>query len=161
MLLLITALLVALAAGVFFAWSCSVTPGLGKVDDYTYLAAMQSMNRKIQNPVFFTCFFGAAILLPVCTYMNYQHPATIHFCLLLAAAFCYLTGVMGVTIVGNIPLNNKLDMMDLKNATAAQMAGFRAGFESVWNLLNNIRTIAATVSLLLVLIACVYGNRQS
>ena len=63
-ILIITATLSALVAGLFFAWSVSVTLGLARVSDSEYVSAMQSINRAIQNPAFFTAFFGAQILLP-------------------------------------------------------------------------------------------------
>ena len=49
-LLLITTLFSGLMAGLFYAWSISVTPGLAKIDNSSYLKAFQSMNRAILNP---------------------------------------------------------------------------------------------------------------
>jgi len=68
-LLVITTLITGLMAGLFFAWSCSVMPGLARLSDDEFLSSMQSMNRAIQNPLFFCCFFGAALLLPVSSYV--------------------------------------------------------------------------------------------
>ena len=62
-ILVITATLTALMAGLFFAWSCSVMPGFARLKDREFVAAMQAANRAIQNPVFFAAFFGAPIFL--------------------------------------------------------------------------------------------------
>ncbi|MBC8154239.1 MAG: DUF1772 domain-containing protein, partial [Bacteroidetes bacterium] len=59
----------ALIAGLLYAYSCSVNPGLNRLSDASYLAAMQSINREIQNPVFFLSFLGALVLLPLSTWM--------------------------------------------------------------------------------------------
>ena len=56
-ILVITATLTALVAGLFFAWSVSITLGLARVSDSEYVSVMQSINRAIQNPVFFAAFF--------------------------------------------------------------------------------------------------------
>ncbi len=70
LLLLGTAVLTALIAGLFYAYSCSVVLGLGKLSDAEYLKAMQNINREILNPVFFMMsFMGTAILLPVSAFV--------------------------------------------------------------------------------------------
>ena len=154
MILIITATVTGLMAGLFFAWSCSVTIGLARLSNTEYLSAMQSLNRAIQNPLFFACFFGAAILLPVSTFMHYSQASTNQFWLLLSATSIYLIGVMGVTIFGNIPLNNMLDSFAIQSGTVGEIALTRTKFELPWNRLNNIRTVASTASLVLVILAC-------
>ncbi len=103
-ILVITATLTALVAGLFFAWSVSITLGLLRVSDSEYVAVMQSTNRAIQNPIFFAAFFGAQIFLLVSLFFFYGQNS--RFSLLLAAAVIYTIGVMGVTIFGNVPMNN-------------------------------------------------------
>ena len=61
MLLVITTTITGLAAGLFYSWSVSVTPGIGRLGDKEYLAAFQAMNRAIINPVFMLCFFDVAV----------------------------------------------------------------------------------------------------
>lgn len=154
LLLLFTALTTALSAGVFFTWSCSVTPGLARLSDERYLAAFQEMNRAIQNPLFFACFFGAALLLPASTFLHYRPGNMVCFWLLLSATLLYLIFVMGMTILGNVPLNEGLDAFPVAGASPAAMTAKRAAFEAPWNRLNTIRTITSTLAFLLVLLAC-------
>lgn len=157
-LLIITATTTALTAGLFYSWACSVTIGLGRLPNAEYIAAMQSINRAILNPVFFSCFLGAAILLPICTYVQYGQSASPRFWLLLAATATYLIGVFGVTIFGNVPLNEALDGFQLQSASTQEMITQRTKFEIPWNNLNMVRTVASVVSIVLVIVACISGS---
>ncbi|MFP3590523.1 DUF1772 domain-containing protein [Chryseobacterium sp. SIMBA_038] len=155
-LLIVTAVLTALIAGLFYAYSCSVVLGLGKLSDTEYLKAMQSINREILNPVFFVSFMGTAVLLPISTFLyRAQNPV---FILLLLATLAYLIGVFGVTIVGNVPLNDQLDKFDIVNSTKEGIRQMRDNFENRWNFLNNVRTVFSVISILLVVCACVWNK---
>lgn len=156
--LLITAVLTALIAGLFYAYSCSVVLGLGKLSDTEYLKSMQSINREILNPVFFMSFMGTAILLPVTTFLLRGDQPSFIFLLLASAA--YLTRVFGVTVVGNVPLNDMLDKFDISASTADAVKQMRTSFENRWNLLNNVRTVFSVISIALVVCACIW-SRQS
>jgi uncharacterized membrane protein len=147
------AITTALVAGLLYAYSCSVTPGLERLPNATYLAAMQSINRAILNPVFFAGFMGAALLLPLSTYSHYAQPVSQRFWLLLGASAVYLIGVMGVTLAGNVPLNEALDAVDLRSASTADMAAHRAAFEIPWNRFHAVRTGASILALVLVITA--------
>ena len=151
-ILIITASLTALMAGLFFAFSFAVNLGLARVTNAEYVSAMQSINRRIQNPVFLAVFLGAPIFLAISAFWHYGQ--TPRFRLLLAAAIIYLIGTFGVTVFGNIPLNNRLDRFDLKSATEEEISLQRANFERRWNNLNTIRTISSTLTVILVVIAC-------
>lgn len=151
-LLLITALSVALITGLWYAYSCSVNLGLGKLPDREYLMGMQSINREILNPVFFATFMGTLLLLPVCTWLNYGNP---RFVFLLAASAIYIIGVFGVTIGGNVPLNNALEAFNIHSSSAQEILGLRLKFEQPWNKLHQIRTFASLICLILVLVACI------
>lgn len=155
-ILTITLITTALIAGLFYSYACSVNLGLGKLSDQHYLSAMQSINREILNPVFFASFMGTLVLLPISAWLQYRTGISLSAHLLLAAAVTYAIGVFGVTIFGNVPLNNALDKFDLHTASAVDMTARRTGFELPWNRLNTIRTIAAIVSLVLAVVACIY-----
>lgn len=51
-----------LIAGLFYAYACSVMPGLARTDDRALVDAMQQINEAILNPVFALSFFGAPVL---------------------------------------------------------------------------------------------------
>jgi uncharacterized membrane protein len=157
LVLILAAAATALMAGLFFAWSCSVMPGIGRLPDATFLSSMQAMNRAILNPAFFSAFFGALLLLPLSAYLHYHHHPSPRFWLLVAASILYGIGVFGITMVGNVPLNDRVDAFPLSSASASDMAAIRAAFEEPWNQLNTIRTLASTVCIVLVIIACLYS----
>ncbi|MBE0570416.1 MAG: DUF1772 domain-containing protein [Ignavibacteriaceae bacterium] len=157
-LLVITTLFTGLMAGLFYSWSISVTPGLAKLGDEKYLSAFQSMNRAIINPSFLIVFMGLVILLILLSYFSYNSPTPVQFWYVLSATVLYLAGVMLVTFLGNIPLNNTLEALKIETMSAEQMASFRLAFESKWNTFNTIRTICSSLSFLSLVIACTYNG---
>ena len=158
-ILTIAATTTALIAGLLYAYSCSVNIGLGRLADAEYIAAMQSINKAIQNPLFFISFMGTLLLLPLCTYLHYGQPLSNRFWLLLISTMIYAIGVVGVTALGNVPLNEALDKFNLSSASVETIADERSKFEGSWNRFHAVRTIASIISLVLVIIACL--NNQS
>jgi uncharacterized membrane protein len=150
---LIAALFTGLLAGLFYGYECSVIKGLGNLQDEVYLQSFQSINKAIQNPYFFIIFMGSLVVLPVATWLCYDKYSLLTFYLLLAATVLYIVGVFGVTIFGNVPLNEALDRLNLQGSTVDEIAKQRAIFETAWNQLHTIRTIAAVASFALVLMA--------
>jgi len=151
-ILVLTATTTALMAGLFYAWSCSVMLGFARLSDREFVSAMQATNRAILNPIFFAAFLGAPLFLPISTFLHYGESP--RFALLLAATVIYLIGTFGVTMFGNVPMNNTLDRFDLESATAEEIALQRANFERRWNNLNTIRTVTSTIAVILIVIAC-------
>jgi uncharacterized membrane protein len=76
------------------------------------------------------------------------------FVRLLAATVIYLIGVFGLTVFGNVPLNNTLDRFNLESVSEKETALQRANFERCWNNLNTIRIISSTLSVIFIVIAC-------
>ncbi|TGD59719.1 anthrone oxygenase family protein [Flavobacterium humi] len=159
-ILVITTTFSALIAGLFYAYSCSVNLGLGKLSDADYIKAMQSINREIQNPVFFACFFGTLILIPLSAYLNYQQQTSVKSWLLLIAVFTYAIGVFGITVVGNVPLNDALENFNITNATPDTIRDQRALFETKWNAFNTIRTVCSLITVILLIISCINQNKS-
>ncbi len=142
-----------LMAGLFFAFSVSVNPGLARLENTAYLQSMQHINRAILNPVFLLCFMGAVVLLLASAWMHYSKPVPAGFWLTLCAALVYIVGVLGVTMAGNVPLNNALDTFDIAHATADKLQQMRDQFEGPWSKYHMVRTWACVVSFMLVLLA--------
>ncbi|WP_282043212.1 DUF1772 domain-containing protein [Winogradskyella flava] len=151
--LFITVLLNALSTGFFFAWSVSVILGTKKVSDFTYLESMQSINKEILNPAFFTVFFGSLITLLMTTYLQFNNKPV--FVLVLASAIIYLFGTFGITAFGNVPLNNELETLNITKLSLLELKNFRTYYESTWNRYHNIRTISSMISFILLLISIV------
>ena len=155
-----TAITTALIAGLMYAYSCSVNPGLGRLPDSEYIRAMQSINRAILNPLFFISFIGTLLLLPLSTWLHYRAGLSNAFMLMLIATLVYVIGVFGVTMFGNVPLNDAMDKFNVSSANVDSIAKQRIDFEIPWNRLHTIRTLASMVSLVLVIIACVTRNAK-
>ncbi len=157
-----TALTVGLSAGLLFAYSVSVNPGLRGLGDDAYIAAMQGINRAIQNGLFFAVYFLPVLLLPLCCRSAYKSGgASSAFWLLMAATVLYLIGVMGITIGGNVPLNGALEAFRREGADAGMLRRAREAFEGPWNRWHAVRTWAAVLSFVLVLAAIVSGLKKS
>ena len=144
--LFLTILLLGLVAGLLYSYSCSVNPGLKALPDKEYLAAMQSINAAIQNPWFFISFMGLHILFPFALRQVYVSQSTTSFYFFVAAAALYYIAVFGVTVAGNVPLNNKLAGFSFSAATAADISSMRLIFEKPWNTYHSVRTTAAILS---------------
>lgn len=152
-------LLSGLSAGLFYAWSVSVIPGTRKVIDPTYLETMQSINRGILNPAFFAIFFGSIIFLVLASIYAFNINQTA-FWLFVAASATYLIGTVGVTGLGNVPLNNKLEALNLSEMSAEEWATFRKDYETNWNRLHTIRTVFAVLAFLLSTVALFISSNK-
>ncbi len=145
----ITVLLNALSTGFFFAWSVSVILGTKKVGHLTYLETMQSINREILNLMFFIVFFGSLITLVLTTYLQSNNKTV--FVLVMASTIIYLIGTFGVTVFGNVPLNNELEALNIIKLNLIELKDFRTYYENTWNQFHGIRTISSIVSFCLLL----------
>ncbi|WP_343705638.1 anthrone oxygenase family protein [Flavobacterium sp.] len=155
-LLIVTATITALMAGLFFSYSISVSLGLGKLSDKEFLNAMQNINREIQNIPFFVCFFGTLIMLPITSFLHYKKQS---FLLLFIATLFYSIGVFAVTVFVNVPLNNKLELFDLASSSNESARQMRNIFEDRWNFWNDIRSLSSLCSVFFIILACVYNGQ--
>lgn len=145
-------LLVGLTAGLCFTWGNAVTPGIGQLDDLGYLQSFQKMNRSIENPLFFVVFIGSFFVGIAAVFANRGISPT-HFWLVLTAIVIYFLGVVLVTVLGNVPLNQILDMTDLTNSSLEELKALRERFENPWNRFHTIRVVTSILSFAVLLMA--------
>ncbi len=129
-----------LIAGVFFAFSNFVMGALRKLPAAHGIAAMQSINVVVLNPVFLGVFMGTAILslvLLVAAFFGWPSPRAI---CLAAGAVLYVIGCFGVTLLFNVPLNNALAAATPESAEGAKLW---RGYLSRWTMWNTVRTLAS------------------
>lgn len=136
-LLLSAAVTAGLQAGTYYTWASGVMPGLARVDDRTFVHAMQQMNLAIVNPVFMSSFVGAPLLAAAA---GVASGPTVRPWVLAGAGRAIAT--VAITVAGNVPLNNMIDHADLADATDA-----RLHFETSWVRLNAARAVTSTGSL--------------
>lgn len=140
----VAALGAGLVAGLLFAFSAFVMNALARLPPEQGIAVMQSINVAVLNPLFFTVFFGTAVLcvvLAVAAFFRWGEAGAIY---LVAGSLLYLVGTIGVTIALNVPLNDALAAVAPNNAEGA---GVWTRYIVSWTAWNHVRTIAALMAL--------------
>ena len=132
-----------LIAGLFFMCSVALMPALARIQHSAAIAAMQSINTVIVRPLFLLVFLGTAV---ACAALALLAPEPIH----LLGAASYLIGVIGVTALANVPLNNALDRVRADGADGAELW---PRYLSRWTAWNHVRTVAGTVAALVLVLA--------
>jgi len=149
-LTLLSALGCGLIAGVFFAFSAFVMKALARLLPAQGIAAMQSINVVVINPLFMAAFFGTAagcVVLAASSLLMWHRPGA---AFLLAGSLLYLVGTILVTIVFNVPRNDALAAVDPASADGARQW---AGYVTTWTAWNHVRTAAALAAAALLTIA--------
>ncbi len=139
-----------LTAGIFFAFSTFVMQALGQQTAAAGIAAMQSINITVINPWFMAAFFGPGLiglLLTLTTFRQFDQPGALYW---LAGTVIYLIGTIGVTIVGNVPLNDALAVV---NPDSVAGANLWTRYLTDWTLWNHVRTVAAAIAAVLFTLA--------
>ena len=153
--LIISAFLCSLVAGFLFAYAIVVMPGIKNLNDREFIRAFQVTDRIIQNnhPVFMLVWVGSAIAIIVTALFGIGKLVGVDFFLLALAALAYILGVQVPTIAIHLPLNNKLQTLDVGAMNKTDIKVARDAFEQRWNTSNLIRTaIANCVSVLLIIL---------
>lgn len=153
--LILSAFLCSLVAGFLFAYAIVIMPGIRNLDDREFIRAFQVTDRIIQNnhPVFMLVWIGSAIAIIVSAFYGIGRLQGVDFFLLALATLAYVLGVQIPTIAINLPLNNKLQALDVDTLSDTDLKVARSEFESRWNTSNVIRTaIACCVSALLIIL---------
>ncbi len=151
--LFLAILLTGLSAGLFYAWEVSVIPGTRRIPDRSYLETMQSINRAILNPAFFVVFFGSLLFLLVNSYLQYKEAVNLSFWIIAGATITYLIGTIGVTVMGNIPLNEALDAVNLNDLKSVELHHTRMAYEGKWNQWHSVRTVFSVLAFILSILA--------
>jgi uncharacterized membrane protein len=151
----IAILFTGLVAGLFYGYDCSVIKGLGNLKNEAYLQSFQSINKAIQNPYFFVSFMGCLLVLPFASWLCFKSSNPFSFYFMLSATIVYFIGVLGVTILGNAPLNEQLAKFTIASATENEIALMRKIFEKSWNSYHTIRTVASIAAFTLTILSLI------
>mgnify|MGYP002624245606 CR=1 FL=1 len=152
--LLSATLLCSLVAGFLFAFACVTMPGLGTLGDLEFLRGFQVLDRVIQDnqPLFVLVWVGSVLCLTGCAVIDLGRLAGLDRTLLVVAAGAYLAGVQLPTLAINVPLNNRLQTLDLEAMSVDALAAARADFEPRWNRWNRVRTVVSTLTSVLLIV---------
>ncbi|HMK42384.1 MAG TPA: anthrone oxygenase family protein [Methyloceanibacter sp.] len=137
---LLSALGSGLIGGLFFAFSVFVMTALGRIAPAAGIAAMQSINVAVLNPVFFAAFFGTAVLTALALIAGLSNWPQASARYLVVGGMLYLAGTIAVTMVCNVPLNNKLARVQPESDEGALLW---QRYLSDWTAWNHVRTITA------------------
>ena len=144
-LLVIIILQIGLTSGLLFIFAFAVNPGLARLSEEEYFRAMKYINIVILNPIFFLVFMGPLITMPLLTYMSWNDSSM--FILIPISTILYLLGVLLITTIKNVPLNNKLEKLN-----STEFKGVFIWYRKPWNFWHNIRTFFSIISFLMLII---------
>ena len=137
-------------AGVYFTFSVFVMQSLDALERPAGIVAMQSINRIILRSLFLPLFFTsslACLLLAVFGLMQWGSAGAWQ---MVIGGALYIVGMLVVTMIGNVPLNNALEATDANGPDAEAM--WRRYMQR-WLPWNHVRTVSCTVSLVLLIAA--------
>jgi len=143
LVLLAATLLVALTTGMVYAFAVVVMPGLQTRPDAEFLSGFKAIDRIIQNnaPLFLLVWVGGFLLVIAAVILNATVLVGADRWLLVASVATYLLGVQLPTFVVNVPLNNRLQGVDLEALDPAGLSSEREAFEAPWIFWNWVRTV--------------------
>jgi uncharacterized membrane protein len=147
---LIAALTCGLMAGLYFAFSVAVMGALQRIRPQEGIAAMQSINAVILNPLFGLAFGGSAVASTVLAASSLFRWDETGAGYLLAGGVLFLIGSVLVTIVVNVPLNNELAAVEPRGVKAEQVW---IRYTKRWTAGNHVRTAASLAATVLLIMA--------
>lgn len=151
-LCLFLALWSAVIGGVFSAFSEFIMAALLRAEPAGGIEAMQHINRTVIRTQFVAGILliaPASVLLAVFSVNTADGAAR---WALLAAPFVYVPSVFLMTIIGNVPMNNRLDRLD---HTSSEAHTYWRRYGRDWTRLNHVRTLGSVVTAVVYLAAAV------
>ena len=137
---------IGLMAGMYWDWDVAVMPGLTRLDDRSFLDAMQNLIVAIENPGFFLVAFGAfgfTLAAAVLYAGNGQRQTALW---IAAALALYVVGLL-ITVAVHMPINYGLvDAGD--PSTITDLAAARDDFGAPWRVANVCRTATCVLALI-------------
>ncbi|MDX2446637.1 MAG: DUF1772 domain-containing protein [Desulfobacterales bacterium] len=152
--LILATFLCSLVAGFLFAFAIVTMPGIKSLKDREFIRAFQVMDRVIQDnhPIFVLVWVGSVVALVISAVLGIGRLDGAGRLLIIFATLAYLFGVQLPTITINIPLNNKLQTLDVGDMNETAQHAARKDFEPNWNRWNSIRTAFASLASALLVI---------
>ena len=142
-LVLTSTLSCALVTGFVFTYAVIVMPGLAKLADKEFIRAFQVTDGVIQNnqPIFMIVWVGSLISVISTLIVSLMGPYSVETVLVIIAGFVYLLGVQGLTVLVHLPLNRRIQTVNVEERDASALREERLLFETRWIRFNWIRTL--------------------
>jgi len=131
-----------IVTGLLFAFSNFTLQSLADLPAEHGMFAMQRINKRIINPIFLLFFLGTPALCLLAGVLTVIEPVAPGRLLVLGGAVAYLVGPFGITVLFNVPLNNRLANENSKNA-----ADYWPQYQEKWQFWNHIRTYLGVISI--------------
>ena len=144
-----------LIAGLFCSFSDFLMKALSKIAPARGIEAIQSINVVIVKPSFLSVFFGTGVVGLLAVGLGWQSLIGSSLVLASAGSAVYIIGCIFVTMVFNVPLNNRLAAVDPASEAGAEM--WRV-YQAKWTFWNHVRSLATIVSTVLFLLALLRVN---
>ena len=136
-------LLCALVTGFVFTYAVIVMRGLAKLADKEFIRAFKFTDEVIQNnqPIFMIVWVGSVISVISTLIVSLMGPYSVETVLVIIAGFVYLLGVQGLTVLVHLPLNRRIQTVNVEEWDASALREERLLFETRWIRFNWIRTL--------------------
>jgi len=143
----------ALVGGVFLTFSDFIMRSLDKADPASGIEVMQIINREVFRYVFIPSFFVlAGFSLFAIPYAAITLSGTTAL-LVIIAGVIYLAGVFLVTIVFNVPMNNKL--ATLEHSSPQAEVYWQTTYLPDWTFWNTMRAISCLLAAICFMVATI------
>eukprot|EP00435_Cladocopium_sp_Y103_P077640 s1_g1379.t1 len=142
----------ALVAGVFLTFSDFVMRSLNGARTSAGVEVMQGINREVYKTIFMVLLvgmWGVSVALGTYAFLYQQGGGATE---LILAAIIYSVGVMGVTLVFNVPMNTKLEAQAYDSPEGA--AYWSDVYYPRWTFWNWVRGGASALTAVVYLSAC-------
>ena len=143
--LFFSTLLCSLVTGFILTYAIVVMPGLSKLDDKEFIKAFQVTDGIIQNnqPIFILIWVGSIISVLITIIISIFTLGLFEAWKIIFVGLVYLLGVQAITIIIHLPLNKRIQNIDINSTNLQSLNEERKNFETKWNYFNNIRTVIA------------------
>ena len=143
--LFFSTLLCSLVTGFILTYAIVVIPGLSKLDDKEFIKAFQVTDGIIQNnqPFFILIWVGSIISVLSTIIISIFTLGLLEAWKIIFVSLVYLLGVQAITIIIHLPLNRRIQKIDINSTNLQSLNEERKNFETKWNYFNNIRTVVA------------------
>ena len=140
----------AVVGGVFLGFSDFIMGGLKQAEASAGADSMRQINRTVFRSVFLTSFLSLVPLTAGFALYAWYQAEGLGQLYCTAAALIYLLAVFLVTIAGNVPMNNRLDVLHPDDPAADD---YWQHYARVWTRWNHVRTMGCLATAALFLLA--------
>ena len=141
-------------SGVLLTFSDFLMRSLDRARTAAGVEVMQVINREVFRSVFMFLFLGMSALSPFLIGYASFRVAGFASAWIIAGGAIYLVGVFAVTLVFNVPMNNRLAAMEYSGTEAANY--WTNTYRPQWTFWNYVRVLASAGSAICYLAAVVW-----